>query len=259
LALVAAAPEMGGLDLEPIEVTAECGPRGCRLSIPGCEIFEGSARSVSIQFFQHLVLRVEVEAPGAPVIHGASIRSGQRRLVLLGRKMTGKSTLALHLLANGLCIEGDEHVVVRENDAITRPRLIFVREGSLTLVPAVAEFVRSCPFDHDENGTRYFAVNPQSISGSWRLQAGPIDQIVFAEPNHGGPSFLTPLDPDKAFGLLLEESWLPETRQAIAVARLRKVALKSGCWLLKLGNLEQAEWHLRRMLAETIPSGPSAT
>jgi hypothetical protein len=242
------APEISGVDLERVDLVVDETPAGYRVVMPGGKVIEGNVEHVVGRIGLHALLTVEEEAPAAPIVHGASVWANDRRAVILGTKGTGKSTLAIHLLTKGIAVEGDEHVVVREHDVIARPRPISLKGGSLGLLPeSVAQIIRACPSDEIE-GVPLYIVAPSVLFPPWRIRAGGVDHLVFAEPNHGGESTIAPLTNEEAFSRLMADTWLPERQQSVAVARLRRLAFRAKCWRLRLGDLDAAERCIRQLL-----------
>src|SRR4051794_28900757 len=69
--------------------------------------------------------------------HGGLVAFGERRVVVLGEKGTGKTTLMLRLLHDGCSVEGDEMVLPRDGRAVSLPRPFHVKPGTRVLVPEV--------------------------------------------------------------------------------------------------------------------------
>ncbi len=59
-------------------------------------------------------------------------------MAFVANKGTGKTTLLCHLLSVGAACEGDENIIVRDDDVIARPRLLHVKEGSLPRLPELS-------------------------------------------------------------------------------------------------------------------------
>jgi hypothetical protein len=247
----AARPDIAGPPLQPIDVPVEAVPEGFRLGLPGGDVIAASALEAANRLFHAIFTGLEEEAPGAALMHGASIVHQGRRIVLLGRKGAGKSTLTLYLLMRGFDVEGDEHVVVRERDVIARPRTLRLKEGTLALVPGLAEAVRRSPSMQDENGGFVYAVDPSVCGRPWRIAPGDIDALVVLAPNHGGGSALAPLPKDDAFQRLVSDCLMPERNRAAASARLFSLARQVAAYRLQLGDLGEAEACLRAVAGKS--------
>ncbi len=256
LAIVACEPEMEGFPLTPVDISVEGLAAPYRMALPDGEIVEGTALELAGQINALVILGTEDEEPKAPIIHGASILVGTSRILLVGQPRFGKTTLCLHLLASGIAVEGDEHVVVRDKDLVVRPRRLRVKSTSIPLVPTLAAGIIASPhmtIDIDwgpapGKGSLY-AVDPSIGGRPWRIAGGQAQHVVFMEPNHAGGSSLEPLGCDEAFNRLMDDCLLPSAGHGVAVSRLRRVAAEARTWLLKIGDLAEAELHIRNMPA----------
>jgi Flp pilus assembly protein TadD len=225
LAFIEARPEIGGTVLSPVEMAAEAVPEGFRVTLPDGEKIERSFIEAANRLHEAVFTGVLVEAPGAPLVHGASLLREGQRFILIGPKGAGKSTLTLHLLAHGFDVEGDEHVVLRESDLIARPRRMRVKPGALPLVPELAEAVLSSPVVENPIEGRVHAVDPSIAGRPWRIRPGRADHLVFLEANHGGASSLRAIGQDETFQRLAADCLLPRSGQAGAPEGVRLSAL----------------------------------
>jgi hypothetical protein len=247
LTFLSARPEMEDCALVPVELAAEAAADGFRLMLAGQEAHAPSAMQAANRIFEAILTAVRDEAFGAPLAHGASLIHQGRRLIVVGPKASGKSTLTLFLLAHGFEVEGDEHVVVRETDLIARPRRIHVKPGSLPLVPELTQAILASPYVAEPIASPVYAVDPGVAGRPWRIRPGRADHIVFLEANHGGRSMLAPVGADEAFRGLTEDCLLPD-QKIVGLARLRRLAQETRTWRLSLGDLNEAEDRLRDLL-----------
>ena len=182
----------------------------------------------------------------APLMHAAVAQAGGRRFAFVADKGSGKTTLMLKLIEEGIAVEGDEHLVVTATGTIARPRRLHVKESSLDVMPELADAIRSCPFASDWSGNRVFACPPSFRGAHWTITERPVDHLVFIESNFGGSSILSALTRDEAFARLMETIYMPPTNRGAAAARLRVLSIGAKAWRLQAGNLDQAVWHLRK-------------
>jgi hypothetical protein len=247
LQFVAAMPELPGTALEPLDLPIAT--RDCFLSTaaPGGEPIEGTPDYL-IHAVHRLLLADLVESePGAPLIHGATVRIEGRRFLLIGHSGCGKSTLALHLAISGCEVEGDEHLLVREDEVIARPRMMRVKEGSLELVAGLPGDVWRAPAIRDWEGALIRAVHPGLGQRPWVIRAGRLDALVLLRANHGGRSVARAIGSSDAFEGLMTEILLPQAGISAAAGRLRRLAVEVPAFQLLLGDLTTAEWHLRKI------------
>src|SRR5262249_51463388 len=64
---------------------------------------------------------------GWVILHAAVARVGPRRMLVLGHKGAGKTTLALRLLYSGHAVEGDELAMERNGRVVVLPRLLHLK------------------------------------------------------------------------------------------------------------------------------------
>lgn len=197
----------------------------------------------------HQILRdlMIEETAGCPVLHGASIVCNNRRFLIVASKGSGKTTLSLKCVAEGLNVEGDEHVAIRQIDILARPRKLRIKKGSLVHVTEFAEKIACCPSITDWEGNLIYSMAPETDRQCWRINAGSADFLLFLTQNHGGLTSIRRLPDVEAFTRLLEQTFLPASGKPAALARLHNLVRQTSCWELRLGSLSQAVWHLRQL------------
>jgi len=247
LSFVAAEPDLPGLDLEPIEIPVVARNGFLVAKLPNGHVAEGTPNHLVSVLHRLVMADLVAGDPATPFIHGATVVIEGRRLLLIGHKGCGKSTLALYLALCGHVVEGDEHLLIRADEVIARPRTMRVKDGSLALVPGLPSAVWNAPFLPNWDGTRIRSISPDIGGQPWVIRAGRLDAIVCLFANHGGSSVSRPLAGPHAFERLMREIVLPRSAIAAAAGRLRQLALSTPTYELLLGNLEAAEWHLRTL------------
>jgi hypothetical protein len=121
-------------------------------------------------------------------IHAASGFGPGGIVLLVGEKLAGKSTTAVHLLLEGIEMVGDELVLLRHGQAITFPRPFYLRQVALHLLPKLGGVVDRAPFVDSRGAGKLLAIDPLKLGRPWRIRAAPVKTVVFLEPNHGGAS-----------------------------------------------------------------------
>ena len=197
----------------------------------------------------HQILRdlLIAETAGCPVIHGASIVVNRKRLLLMAEKGVGKTTLSLKCLAAGLTVEGDEHIVVRSDEVVARARTLRVKQGSISVVPELAQQIQASPKIPEWNGDLIYSVAPRLAGQRWTIKPGRADVLLFLTANHGGLTSIKFLTANQAFGRIMQTTYLPENGRAAALGRLRMLVTGARCIEMRLGCLETAIWHLRQL------------
>lgn len=250
LRFVEAAPDLPAPPPEIVDIAVRWRDGFLVATLPSGELVEGTPNHVLTAMHRVILADLVEGEPGAPFLHGATVMIGGRRVLLVGHKGAGKSTLALHLVLAGHDVEGDEHLVVRDSEVVARPRTLRVKEGSLRLVAAVPEQVWEAPRVHNWDGSIIRAISPEVGGRPWVIRPGRLDAMVFLVANHGGRSAARPIPGKDAFGRLMGEVMLPRTGVATAAGRLRRVAMEVPAYQLLLGDLATAEWHLSRIASQ---------
>jgi len=177
------------------------------------EVFEeerlaaGAATAMDVQY--HLYLRIyrrvleRYVLAGWVGLHGALVNIHGRRLLLLGDKGAGKSTLTSKLLFAGHPIEGDEMVLVRDGQVMALPRRLHLKPGIETQVPELVPLLENLPASWaGEQQLR--GLDPTALGLPWVIHCGRVDHIVWLRPNHGGDTRLSPMSSMSLIQRLME-------------------------------------------------------
>ncbi|MDQ4090300.1 MAG: hypothetical protein M3163_08355 [Actinomycetota bacterium] len=126
-------------------------------------------------------------------VHGGVVGVGGRRVLVVGTKRAGKTTLMLRLLFDGQQVEGDELVFMRGSEAVCLPRNFHVKPGTRDLVPELEPGWDALPATSTSDGTVITAFNPTEAGFDWMLLQGPIDTAFVLRPQHRGAAVVRPL------------------------------------------------------------------
>lgn len=185
--------------------------------------------------------RTMEEFPEAPLIHGASLEMQGGMVILVGDKGAGKSTLTCAMGLSGATVLGDEHVVLDGQRAITRPRTMRIKSGSLQWLPdSLGREVMQYPMVEDWHGFRIFSVPPSIFGSPWRLSWLPVRAVVMLRSNHGGVSSMRTISADEATPLLFDNAILPSKGIARALGNLRMLLSSTTLLEMRVGGLERA-------------------
>jgi hypothetical protein len=182
-------------------------------------------------------------------LHAACLRKQGRRLLLLGSKGAGKTTLTLKLLLNEYAIEGDEQVFLEATGVVARPRACRVKAGTIAYVPQFKDVILSAPSYTDVHVGTIYNVDPRHFGADWLIRSGEADHVVVLQPNHGGYSSLRPLAPAGLLRHVLPEIGLRDSNRGIAMAALAHLTRTARLHDMSLGDHAGAIRCLDRLVA----------
>ncbi|QCK87804.1 hypothetical protein E8L99_19615 [Phreatobacter aquaticus] len=180
------------------------------------------------------------DRPSAPILHAASLVRNGRRILLVGRKGAGKTTLTLRLALSGFTLESDENLFVTGAGIVARPRGCRIKESSLPWLPRIADVIEGSPFIVDYRGARIFNLDPRSAGVSWSIAEGPVDAILLLRSNHGGLTTARDIPSMALIRGLMAEIAVQKQDRVSAFASLARLASASRGFDVSLGDLDGA-------------------
>ena len=234
-------PEIEGYIFEESLVRLEVTDGICRIVENGSFLQQQLHNRAVIEFlYGHLFEGSILDYPNAPIIHAACLRRDGRRLLLVGAKGTGKTTLTLRLMLAGYEVEGDENVFLYGDGAVARPRALQVKQSPLRLVPELANTISQRPFLEDYLGQRIYNVDPRCVGSPWRISYGPVDLVILLRSNHGGYSSIRPVPSLALVREIMPEMGVPPNGRGAAVGALVSMCARARGFDLSLGDHSQA-------------------
>ena len=190
----------------------------------------------------HLHSRFFVEslAGNRPLLHAACLRRHGRRVLLVGPKNAGKSTLSLALAAAGYAIEGDENVFITMAGVIARPRACRVKESSFEVLPALAPLATEAPKITDYHGRKIYNIPPDLLGEPWHIALGKVDVVVLLHANHCGMSSIRTVTSLALTRALMAETAFPPEGKALGIAAVAALAANAAGYDLSVGALHTA-------------------
>jgi hypothetical protein len=202
---------------------------------------QASPHDVAGALHARLMMLSLADFPSAPLIHAASLRRGGRRILLVGPKGGGKTTLTLKLIQEGYDIEGDENVFVTPEGVVARPRALRVKASTASLFPSVTEALRLSPYYENGENLRIYNLDPRKAGArSWRIGLGPVDTVVLLRPNHNSSSSMRSISPLPLAREVIAESAFREAGRGEAVGNIIKMIGNARGFDLSLGDLDSA-------------------
>lgn len=144
-------------------------------------------------------------------VHAGMATLGGRRVLFIGRKSSGKTTLMLQLLADGEEVHADEMALIFEDRVATpMPRRFHMRAGTFALISGLAALRPALPCQVNAGGHAIHSISPTEVGRPWRIFPAPVDDLVFIKPAHGQLSSLQSLDKASAARRLIRQATLPQ-------------------------------------------------
>ena len=177
-------------------------------------------------------------------LHAGLVQVGGKRMLLLGAKGAGKTTLSTRLMFSGHRLEGDEIALLRHNEVMACPRRLHFKPGIEKQIPELSSLLDDLPTSISSNMT-VKALDPSAAGFDWDIRSGPVDCIVNIEPNHGGTTRISRLSSFEILQHLLESylGWGQGKGQvldhAIGLAKRGGYRLKLGCSIEAVEQLQR--------------------
>jgi len=182
-------------------------------------------------------------------IHAASGSCGGRAFLAVGPKGAGKTSLALRLLFDGCRAFGDELVLLRGGQALAFPRKFYVKEGTIALIPELAELSGRLPRMRDAQESAIRAFEPGDAGLPWRIEPARPEVVLVLEPAFGRPSRVESFPRFRTVQRILSQANLPEHRKAAAIREICDVVDGCRTFRLRMGDLDDAGAAAREAIA----------
>ena len=178
-------------------------------------------------------------------LHAGCAQVDGRRILVVGRKRAGKTTLMLRLALDGVEVQGDEMVVVAANGlSMPFPRRFHVRAKTFALLPELNGREADFPSATLPTGKRVYAIAPTELGMRWRVPWSNIDCIVFLKNNHGGETALRKIGTEDALRRLHRQTAFPE-RSVAWLSELLGVVKQATNYVLINGDPNVASAMIR--------------
>ena len=188
------------------------GPEGFRILEDGVLIgIEARPHDVMYVIYNRAHEAAYRTLPAHARIHAGCATVAGRRVVLVGSKEVGKTTLILRLIHDGIEVHGDELVLITaDGRAWPYPRLFHVRPTTFPLIPELTGREEEFPVSRLSNGQVVYGVSPTDLGQDWRIAPAPIDAVVYLERNHGAETSAREITPEAALQRLSQHTSFPE-------------------------------------------------
>lgn len=180
-------------------------------------------------------------------IHAALATVSGRRVMIVGPKRAGKTTLITRLLHDGVDVHGDELVLVDADGlAIAFPRRFHVRPGTFLAIPELSGRQEHFPSTRTPKGTRICAMAPTDFGRDWQISAGPLDAVIHLERSQNALSRLEEIPSASSLERLHWHTAFP-ARSILWSAALLRVVNTAKNFVLLNGDLTEAAAVVKRL------------
>lgn len=178
-----------------------------------------------------------------------------RRFLLIGDKGVGKSTLMMRLLFDGFRVEGDELVLVKNEDVTPFPRRFHLKSGSIGLLPEFKFMIEAVPYIELYNGSVLYSFSPRDAGYDWKIESREAEVIFYLEANHGGETSIEKCPKYLMAKEVMARSFLSESHDHLKIGTLCSIVGRADCYVLRVGNLASAAASIRRLLTGSVRPG----
>jgi hypothetical protein len=208
-------------------------------------------RSGEIAFealFRRIHERAFAALPDDIRIHAASGIDQDRMFLLVGNPLSGKTTLSLHLLREGIEMVGDELVLLRDGLAVAFPRKFYPRESSLALLPDVNLSGSDLPIVFDAHGGKRIAIDPAELGRPWRIARAPVKAVFYLDPDFSRKTRLYPCSKVDMVRLVMEQCAPPLSQRMGWIADLCAMVNGASARMIAVGDFASIVFDIRDVL-----------
>ena len=215
----------------------------------GAVTFAGRAVETALSaLFERMHARAFAALPDDIRIHAASGIDRGRMFLLVGNPWSGKTTLALHLLLEGMEMVGDELVLLRNGLAVAFPRKFYPRESSLALFPVLRLAASDLPFVADPHGEKRIAIDPAGLGRPWKIARAPVTAVFYLDPDFSRKTKLYPCTKVEMVRLVMEQCTPPLSRRKGWIADLCAMINGAAARMIAVGDFSSIAVDIRDSL-----------
>ena len=196
---------------------------------------EPTAESAGYAVFARIHVLALDALPEFTKVHAGCASWEGRRVLAVGPPHAGKTTLMTRLIYEGFSVQGDELVLLRDGLALPYPRRFGVRAPTVALIPQLAAMGPPGP-----GGPAPLVIDPAQLGFDWRIEAAPVEAVLYLEPNHGGPSRLEPCPKYQMAQRIMSQSSGPEAGKRQWIRDVCAILDRASSHVLRLGDLDAA-------------------
>jgi hypothetical protein len=175
-------------------------------------------------------------------------RHADRTFLIVGPKRSGKTTLGLSLLFEGIEISGDDLVLLHDGEATAFPWRFVVNEASVPFLPRLKESLVGTPRQGSADRDWHFAVDPIDFGMPWEISPAAISAIFYLEPNYGARTTIIEAGKLDMAKRVLPQSSAPISGRKGWVSEITSGVDRAQTFIVRLGDLASATIAIKRLL-----------
>ncbi|MBV8358233.1 MAG: hypothetical protein JO189_09905 [Deltaproteobacteria bacterium] len=215
----------------------------------GAVIFSGRAVEMAlVELFERMHARAFAALPDDIRIHAASGMDQGRMFLLVGNPFSGKTTLSMHLLLEGMEMIGDELVLLRNGLAVAFPRKFYPRESSLPLLPGLRLPGTDLPCVFDADGAKRIAIDPAALGRLWHIARAPVKAVFYLDPDFSRKTRVYPCTKVEMVRLVMEQCTPPLSRRKGWIADLCDMINGATARMIAVGDFSSIAVDIRKNL-----------
>ena len=158
-------------------------------------------------------------------LHAGSVTIHGKHVAFVGRKGSGKTTLMLQMVFDGMDVHGDELLLIMEDGkSLAFPRRFHVKQSAFEMMSDLCLVQDKLPFALLPDGGKLYGFAPTNVGRPWSLDFAPLDIVFFLRPNHGGTTTVTSIAKDEAIRRVRKQITFPERSPVWAASFMGIVA-----------------------------------
>ncbi len=169
---------------------------------------------------------------------GAATLDG-RLALFTGDRGAGKTTLLAGLLLSGAEFHCDEYVLTRDGLAVTFPRPLHIKPGTLDLLPAIATACEHKPLLRHWNGAKFHLLDPEALGHGWRSARARPAAIFHLEPRFDGAPRVEPIPGIEMVKRLMCQTLDQAAHIGDQAREICALVRGTPCYALEVGRLDE--------------------
>jgi len=173
-------------------------------------------------------------------IHAGCGEYNGKRFLMVGDKGAGKTTLMTRLLFEGMHIEGDELVLIRDGKTVPFPRRFHIKKSSLNLLPQIRAITDTLPYIKKDDEPELYSFAPSNAGFGWKIENKKTDFIFYLEPARGRKTRVEKCPKYMMVQKAMPLTFFSNTHDHEKIGKLCNIIVNAVCYILHIGDLDSA-------------------